>query len=59
MSNLILNDAIELLIEARQRFKQYELDVDDDAPIHHKRFMTKLDTFLNKIKNTKEIEKCV
>lgn len=39
-------DAGALLIEAQQRFRQYEMDVDGEAPADHKKFMQRLSVFL-------------
>lgn len=32
----------ELLNECHRRFTEYEMDVDDTAPTHHRKFMEKL-----------------
>ena len=39
-------ELIELLTECYKRFKDYEMDVDTDRPIHHIRFMEKLQKYI-------------
>lgn len=39
-------ELVELLTECYKRFKDYEMDVDTDRPIHHIRFMEKLQKYI-------------
>ena len=39
-------ELIELLTECYKRFKDYEMDVDTNRPIHHIRFMEKLQKYI-------------
>lgn len=38
-------ELLELLTECYKRFKDYEMDVDTDRPIHHIQFMKKLQKY--------------
>lgn len=42
----IAEDARRLMIEAQQRFRKYEMDVDGEAPQDHRDFMQRLAAFL-------------
>ena len=39
-------ELVEILKECRKRFKDYEMDVDTDRPIHHIQFMEKLQKYI-------------